>query len=182
MKTKEEMMQRFCELMQKAIDSKDPKQMETLAESDKQMFKKLLSMNPDMADTWLNFYEAINWDNYLTEREAMNIGKRTMNQDGTTGFHWDYATFIATVKSLGGMPEHAPKYNTYALWVAANKQFSDHARSIAEDMGYKTPAEVTAEKMALSCYKKAVEELTDADKVFRIRSYYKDKMCDDSPM
>ena len=89
MKTREEMMQRFCDLMQKAIDSKDPKQMETLAESDKQMFKKLVSMNPDMADTWLNFYEAINWDNYLTEREAMNIGKRTMNQDGTTGFHWD---------------------------------------------------------------------------------------------
>ena len=60
--------------------------------------------------------------------------------------------------------------------------YSDHAKSIAEDMGYKSPAEVPAEKMALSCYRKAVENLKDVDSGFHVRRYFKHKMYDDSAM
>ena len=35
--------------------------------------------------------------------------------------------------------------------------------------------------MALSCYKKAVEFLKDADEGFRARKYFKNKMYDNSP-
>ena len=65
-----------------------------------------------------------------------------------------------------------PYYNCYALWVMANMLYSDHAQSVAEDMGYKTPAEVLNEKMALSMYKKAVEKLKDVDRPHFVRQYF----------
>jgi hypothetical protein len=60
--------------------------------------------------------------------------------------------------------------------------YSDHGKSIAEDMGYKSVGEVPNEKMALSCYKKAVECLTDEDEGFSVRDYFRHRMYDDSPM
>lgn len=112
----------------------------------------------------------------------MNISKRIVNQDGMKGFHWSYDTFEKTVESLGGVCEDKPHYNSYALWVTANMIYSDHARSIAEDMGHKLPADVPNEKMALSCYRKAVENLKDVDSGFHVRRYFKHKMYDDSVM
>lgn len=50
------------------------------------------------------------------------------------------------------------------------------------DMGYKSPAEVPNEKMALSCYRKAVEMLKDIDHGFKARKYFKCKMYSNSPM
>lgn len=51
---------------------------------------------------------------------------------------------------------------------------------IAEDMGFKSPKEVPNERMALSCYKKAVEKLKDPDAGFSVRKYFKPKMYADS--
>jgi hypothetical protein len=50
--------------------------------------------------------------------------------------------------------------------------YSDHAQSIAEDMGQRSPNEVPNEKMALSCYKKAVEKLKDPDRPRFVREYF----------
>ena len=112
----------------------------------------------------------------------MNIGKRITNQDGTKGFRWNHEVFTNAVKSLGGVVENKPYYNSYALCVVANMVYSDHARSIAEDMGYKSVAEVPNERMALSCYRKAVEQLEDVDEGFNVRDYFRHRMYDDSPM
>ena len=62
------------------------------------------------------------------------------------------------------------------LCVTANMIYSDMAYSIAEDMGYKTPAEVPSERMALSCYRKAVAYLRDKDMNFHVRHYFKKRM------
>lgn len=118
----------------------------------------------------------------LSEKEAKNIGMRIVNQDGTKGFHWNHDVFTKAVESLGGVVEEKPYYNSYSLCVTANMIYSDHAKSIAEDMGFKAPAEVPNEKMALSCYKKAVENLKDVDGGFSVRKYFKKKMYDNSPM
>lgn len=66
------------------------------------------------------------------------------------------------------------------LCVTANVVYSDHANSIALDMGYKMPTEVPNEEMALSCYRKAVEKLKDPDAGFHVRKHFKSKMYDDS--
>ena len=65
-----------------------------------------------------------------------------------------------------------PYYNCYALWVTANMIYSDHANSVAEDMGYPNPEAVPNEKMALSMYRKAVEQLKDVDRPKFVREYF----------
>ena len=115
----------------------------------------------------------------LVWKGSQNIAKHIVNQDGTKELHWPYDVFTKAVVQLGGITEEKPYYNSYALWITANMIYSDHARSVAEDMGYKSPLEVPNERMALSMYKKAVESLKDPDKGYHIRKYFKGKMYDE---
>lgn len=182
MMTKEQMIDRYCDLYDKMKDSKDVKNMKIFGEAEKYMFKAIAAAHPEMAANWLSHLESIDWCNYLSEHEANNVGKRIVNQDGTKGFHWMYDVFCKAVEAMGGKTEDKPYYNSYALFVTANMEYSDHAKSISEDMGYKSVSEVPNERMALSCYRKAVEKLKDADAGFHVRKYFKGKMYDDSPM
>lgn len=179
---KEELIERYDELYDKMKHSKDVKNMKIFGKAEKYMFHELAGVHPDMAEKWLSHLESVEWCNYLSQNEAMNIGRRITNQDGMKGFHWNHEVFTNAVKSLGGVVENKPYYNSYALCVTANMVYSDHAKSIAEDMGYKTPNDVPNEKMALSCYKKAVEYLEDVDRGFNVRDYFRHRMYDDSPM
>lgn len=180
--TKDQMTERYEELYVKMVNSKDPKNMKIFGEAEKWVFGEVAKAHPELAASWLSHLEAVCWDNYLSDKEAMNIGKRLTNQDGTKGFHWNHEVFTKAVESLGGKVEDKPHYNSYALCVTANMVYSDHANSIAADMGYKDVKEVPNEKMALSCYRKAVEKLKDIDGGFRARKYFKNKMYDNSPM
>lgn len=182
MKT-EELIDKYDCLYDKMKHSKDVNHMKVFGKSEKYMFHELAKVHPDMAEKWVSHLEAgMEWHNYLSQNEAMNIGKRITNQDGTKGFHWNHDVFTGAVKSLGGVVEHKPYYNSYALCVTANVIYSDHAKSIAEDLGFKSVAEVPNERMALSCYKKAVEMLEDVDEGFKVRDYFRHRMYDDSPM
>lgn len=180
--TKEQMMDEYEMYAHKIIKSENTKHMKVLGEVCEWLFSQAAAKMPEVAESALSHLAATDWNNYLSEREAMNIGKRIVNQDGTKGFHWPYEMFIKAVESLGGVVESKPCYNSYALTAVANMIFSDHANSIAEDMGYKTAAEVPNEKMALSCYKKAIEKLKDSDNPSWVRKYFKGKMYDNSPM
>lgn len=182
MMTKEKMMQEYDMYKSKIINSRDIKHMEVLSDVCEYLFEQASMKMPDVAESALSHLASTEWNNYLSEHEAKNIGMRIVNQDGTKGFHWLHDVFTKAVESLGGVVEDKPYYNSYALCVVANMVYSDHAKSISEDMGYKTIAEVPNEKMALSCYKKAVEKLKDADGGFQVRKYFKRKMYDNSPM
>lgn len=173
MMTKEQMITRYDELYDKMKDGKDVKNMKIFGEAASYYFKELAKMHPEMAQSWLGHLEAICWNNYLSETEVINIGKTMINEDGVKGFHWVYDTFVSAVKQLGGVPEEKPFYNSYALCVTANMIYSNMAYSIAEDMGYNSPAEVPNEKMAFSCYKKAVSYLKDRNHNFQIRDFLK---------
>lgn len=146
------------------------------------VFKEVAKVHPDLAESWLSHLEEVFWKNYLSDKEAVNISNRTVNQDGTKGFHWTYEVFTKAVQSLNGVIEEKPYYNSYALYVTANVCYSDHGLSIAMDMGYDDPRKVPNEKMALSCYRKAVEKLKDIDMGFNVRKYFKGKMYSNSPM
>lgn len=182
MMTKEQMIDEYEMYSHKIVKSKDIKHMEILGDVCEWLFCQAASKMPEVAESALSHLAATEWNNYLSEKEMLNIGKRIVNQDGTKGFHWTYDVFTKAVDSLGGAKEEKPYYNSYALATVANVIYSDHAKSIAEDMGFKSPAEVPNEKMALSCYKKAVELLKDSDDGFHARKYFKHKMYDDSPM
>jgi hypothetical protein len=171
--TKEEMIAKYHELYEAMKNSGDVSKMKIFGKAEKRIFTHLAQSNPTLAEGWLAELESVCWDNYLTREEMLAISAKMVNENGTKGFHWTYETFISAVERLGGVTESKPHYNTYALCTAANMIYSDMADEIAEDMGYKTAVDVPNDKMALSCYKKAVAYLNDADDNFHIRKYFK---------
>lgn len=152
--------------------SGNKEKMMAFGEAERCMFKKLAKEHPAMAQMWLDKLEAMHWKNYLSKAEAEEIASHLINQNGRIGAHWNYDTFKGAVESLGGKVAEKPYYNCYALWATANMIYSDHAQSVAEDMGYPNPEAVPNEKMALSMYRKAVEQLKDVDRPKFVREYF----------
>ena len=146
--------------------------MMAFGDAERWAFKRMNEISPKDAQCWLDKLEAMHWKNYLSKHEAEEITSKLINQNGRIGAHWNYDTFKNAVESLGGKVYEKPYYNCYALWATANMIYSDHAQSVAEDMGATTPEAVPNEKMALSMYKKAVEQLKDVDRPKFVREYF----------
>lgn len=172
----ESLKKRYDELYQDMASSKDVDKMKVFGRADRWAFCKIAEQQPKLARTWLDKIEAGNWNNFLSEEEAMNITSAFINQNGSRGPKWSMDAFSRAVESCDGHLEHKPEYNEYALWVTACMIYSDHANSIAEDMGYKSASEVPAEKMIQSCYRKAVEKLKDPDRPRFVREYFEDNL------
>ena len=170
--TKEGLRSRYDHLYKVMAESKQPENMMLFGKAEKHMFHELAEAHPEAAEAWLAMLMPVEWHNYLTEEEAEKVVAELENQDGTMGGHWDAETFKNAVERLGGKLEDKPFYNMWALWVTANMIYSDHAQSIAEDMGYRTAKEADGTKMALSCYRKAVEKLKDPDRERFVRWYF----------
>lgn len=139
-------------------------------------FGKIAESSPTVAEIWLGKLEAVCWNNYLSDAEAKMIATKLVNQDGSIGAKWSKDAFLQTVEKLGRDIEKEPYYNENALWVTAVMIYSDHAKSIAEDMGHTSPSDIPSEKMALSCYRKAVEQLCDKDRKHFIREYFEGEL------
>lgn len=169
---KGEMIARYEELYDRMSRSRDVKNMRTFGEAERAVFAELAASNPDIAFRWLERLEPMDWDNYLSERESREISRAIKNQDGSTGFRWNENDFFSAVRGFGIREEEKPRYNRYALLVVANMVYSDHARSIAEDMGKTAPSNIDDTMMMHSCCRKALELFNDPDGGFRVREYY----------
>ena len=169
---KEELKAKYDHLYKVMAESKNPENMMLFGRAEKHMFHELAEAHPEAAEAWLAMLAPVEWHNNLTEEEAEKVVARFVGHDGATGAHWDADTFKNAVERLGGKLEDKPYYNMWALWVTANMIYSDHAQSIAEDMGYRTAKEADGTKMALSCYRKAVEKLKDPDRERFVRWYF----------
>lgn len=168
----QELKERYKHLYDAMKQSKSVENMQVFGRADNYFFDWLAENNPSMAKKWLEMLELVVWNNYLSAEVAQELAMKIVNQDGSKGPYWSMDTFFNVVPKLGGTLDDEPYYNRYALWLVANAHYSDFARSTSEDMGYQSIAEVPAEKMALSMYKKAVESLKDVDRLHYIANYY----------
>lgn len=172
----EEIKQRYEQLYRQMANSREVRQMMIFGDAEKWAFDKVMATDQKTAEAWVAKLEAIEWNNYLSDTEASHIATTLLNQDGSMGAVWDKATFLSVIEKNGGEAERMPHYNSNALWVTAAMIYSDHAKSIAEDMGYTSVADVPVEKMAMSTYRKAVEKLCDKDRKFFIRPYFAEQL------
>jgi hypothetical protein len=168
----EDILERYEELYEDMASSGNKEKMTAFGEAEQWAFKKMTEISPKDAQCWLDKLEAMHWKNYLSKQEAENIAAKLVNQNGRIGAHWGFEAFKNAVEGLGGKMYEKPYYNCYALWATANMIYSDHAQSVAEDMGATTPEAVPNEKMALSMYRKAVEKLKDVDRTHFVREYF----------
>lgn len=160
----EEIQRRFDELVAKIVASKDTDKMKVLMYADAWGFKQMATMQPKMAQKWLDKIEASEWYNYLSSEEAEQVVSGLVNQNGTKGPKWPMQQFEAAVTALGGQMQDAPYYNKCALWATANMIYSDHAKSLSEV--------VSEADMPKIVYKMAVEKLKDPDRPRFIRPYF----------
>jgi len=107
------------------------------------------------------------WHQYLTPQEAEQIVAK-MNPTAP----WKRDAWQAAMTKLGLPMEEHPFYNSCALWTEMNKQYSDHAESLALRVWNKPLDAIPAEEIVPVIYAFALDVLKDKDGVYNIRSYF----------
>ncbi len=161
------MKQEFLELYDMMAVSRDVKNMQTFGNVHKEMMEWMIANKPDLAREWIDKLESIRWHQYLTHKEAENIVARMVPTAP-----WKYDVWTAAMTKLGIPMEEEPYYNAYALWCEMNKQYSDHAQSLADKVWKKPLATIPAEDIVPAIHALAIDVLRDKDGVYDIRAYF----------
>lgn len=161
------MKKEFASMYDLMANQRDVKFMRVFGGVHKEMFDWFVANKPDLAQEWLDKLEAIKWHQYLTRKEAENIIAR-MKPDAP----WKYDVWQAAMAKLGIPMEEQPYYNQYALCTEMNKQYSDHAETIATKILKKPLTSIPAEDIVPGIYAMAVDVLKDRDGIYNIRAYF----------
>ena len=156
--------EKFEELYNSIIASRNTKNMQVLGCMTKKIMNTIIDTHPQMAEEMLNVIEAVNWDNYLTEKEAEQIITNMKPQPKWTKQLWKNNMTI-----LDESIEKQPSYNKCALYVTMCMIDSDDGETLKKLV----PDESEYFKLV---YNLAVNKLTDKDGVFDIRHYFCEKL------
>lgn len=133
----------------------------------KEMFDWFVTNKPDLAQEWLDKLESIRWHQYLSPKEAETIVAKM-----SPSAPWKYDVWKKAMADLGLPTEEQPYYNSCALWTEMNKQYSDHAQSLADKVWKKPLSTIPAEDIVPAIHALAIDVLKDKDGVYNIRSYF----------
>lgn len=148
-------------------NSKNPANMKAFGKVMTEMFMWYADNKPDAASEWLDKLSSIKWKQYLTTKEAEKI-VAGMNPKAP----WNREVWNNAMDSLGLVKEEEPYYNRCALWTEMNKQYSDHAETIANDILKKPLNEIPAEQIVPGIRAMALDVLKDKDDHYNIRTYF----------
>lgn len=162
-----EMMSKFDELYQKMATSGEQKYMNVFGDTMKRMMSDMAELKPELAKEYLDRLYSINWDNYLTKKEAINIVS-LMNPKAV----WNMQEWVDAMESAGLCMEEAPYYNDYALYVVMNQVISDHGETFACMLGKKSLSEIELKELTKIAHKFAIDLLKDEDKAYNVREYF----------
>lgn len=167
MNTPQELKEQYHMLYDYMAQSRDPKNMKAFGRVMTEMMSAMLEKMPAEAQEMVLKLEAIRWRQYLTPKEAETV-VAGMNPPAP----WKRDVWKKAMDDLGIPTEEPPAYNSCALWAEMNKQYSDHARTIAERF-LKMPLEsVPAEEIVPGIHALALDTLKDKDGVYDIRAYF----------
>lgn len=158
--TQEEMNSEFCTLYNIMANSNDVANMHTFGQVQKKMFAWFAANKPDMAAEFLDELSSIEWDNYLTAKESERI-VGGMKPEAP----WKFDQWKQAMEQHNLPLEKAPYYNRYALWTVMSMKMSDSGDTLAKY--------IESNKLFEAVYHLAVDSLTDRDKVFNVRRYFK---------
>lgn len=161
-----EIMSHFERLYTKMATSNNPKYMAVFGSTMKSMMKDMATWNPEIAQDYLDKLEAIEWNNYLSKKEAIAI---VGNMEPKR--YLDTSDWEQWMKAQNISMEEMPYYNKWALYTTMNMVYSDSAHSIAKLKGKSVP-EISKEEMLPSLHLFALDKLKDEDGVFNIRTYF----------
>lgn len=163
----QELKEKFRTLYKDMAESKDVDKMIIFGDAFKRMYDKVADMHPEMATAALAVLGAIEYNNYMTNEEAMEAASKLVNDDGTPAPHWRMDEAKAFLTSRNIPIEEKPYYNFPALWLTMNMLYSDFAEPVKDMLGT-----TDNEKTATAFYKMAVKRLKDVDRPKFIRWYF----------
>ena len=161
-----EIKQKFEVLYNTVATSNEPKYMNVFGETMKAMLDDMIAAKPELAQEYVEKLEAIEWNNYLTKKEAMEIVEG-MNPEGG----WSVSEWSDLIKDLDLRTEDSPNYNEWSLYAVMNMVYSDSAKSIAAIAG-KPLEEMPEDEMFLDVHMLALDKLEDKDGMFDVREYF----------
>lgn len=167
---KSELKQKYHALYEYMATSNKTEYMMLFGTVMNEMMDWMIENKSEAATEWVEKLCSIKWHNYLTRKEAEHIVSEMQPKAP-----WNYNTWLSAMESFGLKTEEEPCYNSYALWVAMNMEYSDSGESIAELMNMPL-AEIPAEKIVKATHRFALDKLKDKDGVFCIRKYFSDKL------
>jgi hypothetical protein len=158
--TQEEMRREFYALYNMMADSKEIRYMHTFGQVQKEVMEWAIANKPELAQDWLEKLESIKWANYLTPKEAQKI---VAEMEPTAP--WKLDQWQVNMQQYGYPVEKQHYYNRCALWVTMNMIMSDSYETLTKY--------VDSSKLFRFVHDLAVDKLTDKDKKFDIRDYFK---------
>jgi hypothetical protein len=165
--TQEEMRNEFNALYNMMANSQNPAFMHVFGMVHKEMMEWFIANKPELAQEWIEKLESIRWHQYLTVKEAEKI------VDGMSPkAPWKRDVWKQTMTQLELPMEEEPYYNSCSLWCEMNKQYSDHAETIARDILKKPLNEIPVEQIVPGIRAMALDVLKDKDHVYNIRKYF----------
>lgn len=163
----QELKEQYNMLYDYMAASRDPKNMKAFGRVMTEMMNWMADNKPDVAEEMIQKLESIRWHQYLTPKEADAIVSKMKPEAPWKRDVWNNA-----MQSLGIPVEEAPYYNRCALWAEMNKQYTDHAQTIADKILKKPLAEIPTDQIVPGIYAMALDVLKDKDGVYDIRAYF----------
>lgn len=159
--------EQYDNLYRRMATSGKPEYMKVFGSVMNEMMEWMIFNKPDLAETMVGKLESINWKNYLTPQEAEAIVANMR-----PAAIWPMDAWRMAMESMGIDLEEEPYYNKCALWVEMNKQYSDHADTIATTILQEPLGDIPDERIILMIRALAIDVLKDKDGNYSIRRYF----------
>ena len=155
-----ELKEKYYELNDYMIQSKDPKNMKIFGRVMDEMFEWFVANKPDAAQSWIEKLESVKWKNYLAPSEADKIVAAMKPQAPWTRDQWN-----AAMEKSGYEKEEWPCFNKCAIYTTMNMIMSDSSNTLSKYMEDEGDLFAFVHDLAL-------DKLHDADGRFNIREYF----------
>lgn len=152
--------EKFDDLYTTILSSRDAKKMKILGCMTKKIMYQTIESHPQRAEEYIEILEAVNWNNYLTEKEADQIISKM-----SPAPRWTKQVWKTYMDKIGEFSEARPFYNRCALYITMCMIDSDSSKTLnnldLNDLEY-----------FKIVYSLATDKLLDKDGVFNIRHYF----------
>lgn len=170
-----DLKERFGELYENMAHSKDVSKMKHFGKTFATMFDKVAEVHPDMASAIVDMLSAIEYNNFVTKDEAIEVSSHFINDDmvitgnpePSKGVHWSMDALKSFLEQKGLPTEEKPSFNWYALWLTVNMVYSDYADAFVSLLGRNDN-----ETIAIASYTLALKKMKDLDRPKFIRAYF----------
>lgn len=158
-------MEKFDRLYDKMSRSKDVNDMRLFGRVLREAMEYIAASRSEKAEGLLEQLCAIEWNNYLTKKEAEEIVNGM-----APAAKWSEEQMVRGLEEMGLAVEEEGSFNKHALWAVVSMRYSDDGRTIAEHIFKNDAPDDLA--MLRMCYYLALDVLEDEDGVFNVRRYF----------